>query len=206
MIPQLCIYFKLEINWKFSISSFPDGSYVWCWFCSLFFVPVPPNIAGTGGPQELTVLQNSQAILECRSDAVPPPTISWLKNGELLQVLSLQPLSGPLLAAVVTAVLQVSCSARSPLSPSSVPAAQSSWVAPVPLQPAPGSPQSQRACEVAIPLLLVLFSFRGIPCSSWILWAMLEAFGKLLNGFPGKVAETRLHSLFPLAILCILLL
>ncbi|XP_030135337.4 hemicentin-1 [Taeniopygia guttata] len=48
-------------------------------------VHVPPNIAGTGGPQELTVLQNSQAILECRSDAVPPPTISWLKNGELLQ-------------------------------------------------------------------------------------------------------------------------
>ncbi|NXY61032.1 HMCN1 protein, partial [Callaeas wilsoni] len=48
-------------------------------------VHVPPNIAGTGGPQELTVLQNSQVILECRSDAVPPPTISWLKNGELLE-------------------------------------------------------------------------------------------------------------------------
>uniref|UniRef100_A0A8C3N479 Hemicentin-1 n=1 Tax=Geospiza parvula TaxID=87175 RepID=A0A8C3N479_GEOPR len=48
-------------------------------------VHVPPNIAGTGGPQELTVLQNSQAILECRSDAVPPPSISWLKNGELLE-------------------------------------------------------------------------------------------------------------------------
>ncbi|TRZ22552.1 hypothetical protein HGM15179_004536 [Zosterops borbonicus] len=48
-------------------------------------VHVPPNIAGTGGPQELTVLQNSQAILECRSDAVPPPTISWLKDGEQLQ-------------------------------------------------------------------------------------------------------------------------
>ncbi|NWT15620.1 HMCN1 protein, partial [Vireo altiloquus] len=48
-------------------------------------VHVPPNIAGTGGPQELAVLQNSQAILECRSDAVPPPTISWLKDGELLE-------------------------------------------------------------------------------------------------------------------------
>uniref|UniRef100_A0A8C9N6Y6 Hemicentin-1 n=1 Tax=Serinus canaria TaxID=9135 RepID=A0A8C9N6Y6_SERCA len=48
-------------------------------------VHVPPNIVGTGGPQELAVLQNSQAILECRSDAVPPPTISWLKNGELLE-------------------------------------------------------------------------------------------------------------------------
>ncbi|XP_066048296.1 hemicentin-1 [Chamaea fasciata] len=48
-------------------------------------VHVPPNIAGTGGPQELAVLQNSQVILECRSDAVPPPTISWLKDGEPLQ-------------------------------------------------------------------------------------------------------------------------
>ncbi|NXL77816.1 HMCN1 protein, partial [Leptocoma aspasia] len=48
-------------------------------------VHVPPNIAGTSGPQELTVLQNSQVILECRSDAVPPPTISWLKDGELLE-------------------------------------------------------------------------------------------------------------------------
>uniref|UniRef100_A0A8B9ZBH1 Hemicentin 1 n=1 Tax=Anas platyrhynchos TaxID=8839 RepID=A0A8B9ZBH1_ANAPL len=48
-------------------------------------VHVPPNIAGTSGPQDLTVLQNRQVILECKSDALPPPTISWLKNGELLE-------------------------------------------------------------------------------------------------------------------------
>ncbi|XP_027560313.1 hemicentin-1 isoform X2 [Neopelma chrysocephalum] len=48
-------------------------------------VHVPPNIAGTGGPQDVSVLQNRQVILECRSDAVPPPTISWLKNGALLE-------------------------------------------------------------------------------------------------------------------------
>uniref|UniRef100_A0A8B9ER49 Hemicentin-1 n=1 Tax=Anser cygnoides TaxID=8845 RepID=A0A8B9ER49_ANSCY len=48
-------------------------------------VHVPPNIAGTSGPQDLIVLQNRQVILECKSDAVPPPTISWLKNGELLE-------------------------------------------------------------------------------------------------------------------------
>ncbi|NXB77102.1 HMCN1 protein, partial [Donacobius atricapilla] len=48
-------------------------------------VHVPPNIAGAGGPQELAVLQNSQVTLECRSDAVPPPTISWLKDGEQLE-------------------------------------------------------------------------------------------------------------------------
>ncbi|XP_065505206.1 hemicentin-1 isoform X3 [Caloenas nicobarica] len=48
-------------------------------------VHVPPNIAGTSGPQDITVLQNRQVILECKSDAVPPPTISWLKNGEVLE-------------------------------------------------------------------------------------------------------------------------
>ncbi|NWV42606.1 HMCN1 protein, partial [Grantiella picta] len=48
-------------------------------------VHVPPNIAGAEGPQELAVLQNRQVTLECRSDAVPPPTISWLKNGQLLE-------------------------------------------------------------------------------------------------------------------------
>ncbi|XP_053098888.1 hemicentin-1 isoform X3 [Hemicordylus capensis] len=48
-------------------------------------VHVPPNIAGTSGPQNLSVLQNRQILLECKSDAVPPPTIMWLKNGELLQ-------------------------------------------------------------------------------------------------------------------------
>uniref|UniRef100_A0A8D2NA96 Hemicentin 1 n=1 Tax=Zonotrichia albicollis TaxID=44394 RepID=A0A8D2NA96_ZONAL len=73
---------------------------------------IPPNISGTGGPQELAVLQNSQAILECRSDAVPPPTISWLKNGELLEVLSCQPWCWPSARCIVTAVLQVSCSAH----------------------------------------------------------------------------------------------
>uniref|UniRef100_A0A8C2UJN2 Hemicentin-1 n=1 Tax=Coturnix japonica TaxID=93934 RepID=A0A8C2UJN2_COTJA len=48
-------------------------------------VHVPPNISGTSGLQNLTVLRNRQVILECKSDAVPPPTISWLKNGKLLE-------------------------------------------------------------------------------------------------------------------------
>ncbi|XP_071421021.1 hemicentin-1 [Pithys albifrons albifrons] len=48
-------------------------------------VHVPPNIAGTDGPQDVTVLQNRQVILECKSDAVPPPTISWLKDGAPLE-------------------------------------------------------------------------------------------------------------------------
>ncbi|KFO28580.1 Hemicentin-1 [Fukomys damarensis] len=48
-------------------------------------VHVPPNIAGTEEPQDVTVLQNRQVTLECKSDAVPPPVIMWLRNGDQLQ-------------------------------------------------------------------------------------------------------------------------
>uniref|UniRef100_A0A3Q2YR82 Hemicentin 1 n=1 Tax=Hippocampus comes TaxID=109280 RepID=A0A3Q2YR82_HIPCM len=46
----------------------------------------PPNIAGESTPEEVSVLQNRQVTLECKSDAVPPPTLSWLKDGQPLQV------------------------------------------------------------------------------------------------------------------------
>uniref|UniRef100_A0A8C9R6U4 Hemicentin-1 n=1 Tax=Scleropages formosus TaxID=113540 RepID=A0A8C9R6U4_SCLFO len=48
-------------------------------------VLVPPNIAGERGPQDVSVLQNRQVTLECKSDAVPPPTLTWLKNRKPLQ-------------------------------------------------------------------------------------------------------------------------
>ncbi|GAB1285527.1 Hemicentin-1 [Apodemus speciosus] len=48
-------------------------------------VHVPPNIAGMDEAQDFTVLRNRQVTLECKSDAVPPPVIMWLKNGEQLQ-------------------------------------------------------------------------------------------------------------------------
>uniref|UniRef100_A0A3B4Z1V9 Hemicentin-1 n=1 Tax=Stegastes partitus TaxID=144197 RepID=A0A3B4Z1V9_9TELE len=48
-------------------------------------VHVPPNIAGESSPQDVSVLQSRQATLECRSDAVPPPTVTWLKDGQPLQ-------------------------------------------------------------------------------------------------------------------------
>ncbi|KAG5850585.1 hypothetical protein ANANG_G00084020 [Anguilla anguilla] len=48
-------------------------------------VHVPPNIAGEGGPQDISVLLNRQVTLECKSDAVPPPTLTWLKDGAPLQ-------------------------------------------------------------------------------------------------------------------------
>ncbi|KAM4548643.1 hemicentin-1 isoform 1-T1 [Odontesthes bonariensis] len=48
-------------------------------------VHVPPNIAGESKPQDVSVLQNRQVTLECKSDAVPPPTLTWLKDGKPLQ-------------------------------------------------------------------------------------------------------------------------
>ncbi|GAA6099393.1 hemicentin-1 isoform X2 [Tachysurus ichikawai] len=48
-------------------------------------VHVPPNIAGEIGVQDISVLQNRQVTLECRSDAVPPPILSWLKEGAPLK-------------------------------------------------------------------------------------------------------------------------
>ncbi|TRZ02412.1 hypothetical protein DNTS_034467 [Danionella cerebrum] len=44
-------------------------------------VNVPPNIAGDRGVEDVSVLQNRQVTLECKSDAVPPPTLTWLKDG-----------------------------------------------------------------------------------------------------------------------------
>ncbi|CAG5863670.1 unnamed protein product [Menidia menidia] len=48
-------------------------------------VHVPPNIAGDSTPQDVSVLQNRQVTLECKSDAVPPPTLTWLKDAKPLQ-------------------------------------------------------------------------------------------------------------------------
>ncbi|XP_028823701.1 hemicentin-1 isoform X1 [Denticeps clupeoides] len=49
-------------------------------------VHVPPNIAGERRLQDVSVLQDRQVSLECKSDAVPPPTLTWLKDGVRLQV------------------------------------------------------------------------------------------------------------------------
>ncbi|XP_041648005.1 hemicentin-1 [Cheilinus undulatus] len=48
-------------------------------------VHVPPNIAGETTPQDVSVLRNRQVTLECKSDAVPPPTLTWLKDGQPLK-------------------------------------------------------------------------------------------------------------------------
>lgn len=46
------------------------------------FALVPPNIMGE--EVNSTVLIGRSVELRCQSDAVPPPTLSWRKDGRLL--------------------------------------------------------------------------------------------------------------------------
>ncbi|XP_053325662.1 hemicentin-1 [Spea bombifrons] len=43
-------------------------------------VHMPPNIAGINGIHNITSIFNKQIMLECKSDALPPPKITWLKD------------------------------------------------------------------------------------------------------------------------------
>lgn len=49
-------------------------------------LPVPPSIRDRSGdsPVVLNVLVGKSVILECESNAVPPPTITWYKNGRMV--------------------------------------------------------------------------------------------------------------------------
>lgn len=60
-------------------------------FLSLFStlstcLSVPPSIRGNGGdyPDMVNVLIGKSVTLECESNAVPPPTIVWYKNGRVV--------------------------------------------------------------------------------------------------------------------------
>uniref|UniRef100_A0A087YHW1 Cell adhesion molecule-related/down-regulated by oncogenes n=1 Tax=Poecilia formosa TaxID=48698 RepID=A0A087YHW1_POEFO len=45
----------------------------------------PPKISRSSSPEELTIPVNSPLELECSASGVPPPTISWLKDGRPLE-------------------------------------------------------------------------------------------------------------------------
>ncbi|XP_059849711.1 hemicentin-1-like [Hypanus sabinus] len=52
-------------------------------------VLVPPNISGISGlPEVLTAAPNAAVTLECRAAGVPPPKLSWLKDGLPLPISS----------------------------------------------------------------------------------------------------------------------
>jgi len=47
--------------------------------------PEPPKITSSSSPEELTIAVNSPLELECSAVGVPPPTLSWLKDGRPLE-------------------------------------------------------------------------------------------------------------------------
>ncbi|XP_040387830.1 hemicentin-2 isoform X3 [Cygnus olor] len=52
----------------------------------LVLVRVAPRILGAGVPSEHSVPEGDGARLECRAEGQPPPQISWLKDGQPLQL------------------------------------------------------------------------------------------------------------------------
>uniref|UniRef100_A0A3B5AUN6 Cell adhesion molecule-related/down-regulated by oncogenes n=1 Tax=Stegastes partitus TaxID=144197 RepID=A0A3B5AUN6_9TELE len=46
---------------------------------------LPPKISSSSSPEELTIAVNSPLELECSAVGVPPPTLSWLKDGRPLE-------------------------------------------------------------------------------------------------------------------------
>ena len=55
------------------------------WPKTFYFNPEPPKISSTSSPGELTIALNSPLELECSAVGVPPPTLSWLKDGRPLE-------------------------------------------------------------------------------------------------------------------------
>lgn len=51
-----------------------------------FGLSVPPSIRDKNGdsPVVVNVLAGKSVTLECESEAVPPPTITWYKNGRMV--------------------------------------------------------------------------------------------------------------------------
>ena len=45
---------------------------------------VPPGLDGAGSTEDVTVIKGNVASLLCNADGIPPPTISWFKDGGTL--------------------------------------------------------------------------------------------------------------------------
>ncbi|KAI6075994.1 Hemicentin-2 [Aix galericulata] len=52
----------------------------------LVLVRVAPRILGAGVPSEHSMLEGGEVRLECQAEGQPPPQISWLKDGQPLQL------------------------------------------------------------------------------------------------------------------------
>jgi len=50
------------------------------------FLPVPPVIADAEFVSDISVVQGTSITMECKTAGVPEPTITWYKEGEIIQV------------------------------------------------------------------------------------------------------------------------
>lgn len=69
---------------KFSVVNFTKDLCVILFFFSC--PAVPPSIRDSSGdsPVVISVRVGKSVTLECHSNAIPPPTITWYKNGRLV--------------------------------------------------------------------------------------------------------------------------
>lgn len=70
---------------------------VWNHLCPLFFPwPVPPVVSGQADVEHVSVVVKNPVALSCEASGIPPPAISWLKDGQPVKASgSLHVLSGP---------------------------------------------------------------------------------------------------------------
>lgn len=63
----------------------------------LFFLwPVPPVVSGQADVENVSVVVKSPVALSCEASGIPPPAVSWLKDGQPVQASGwLHVLSGP---------------------------------------------------------------------------------------------------------------
>lgn len=55
------------------------------------FFPVPPSIRGSDEASPLTVIEGSLITLVCESSGIPPPSLTWKKDGKTFHVVNVIP-------------------------------------------------------------------------------------------------------------------
>lgn len=71
------------VSEAFALSaSTPTSVQIW-WHLTLF-CPVPPSIKGGNTSTDVTALLDTVVTLECEGRGVPPPTVTWYRNGQAM--------------------------------------------------------------------------------------------------------------------------
>lgn len=105
---QASRHFNLKVlgEWKSKLWTFNVSLHLLicgCDVCLLFFSE-PPQIKTSGVPAEVSVVVNSIMELQCEATGIPPPSLTWLKDGRPLpQTASVRLLQGGKVLRVASA-------------------------------------------------------------------------------------------------------